>query len=194
MALLGSFNKNVLQDYVDRICKKSRTASEAVKIYLAGVKKAKSSRQKFSVTEYAEVLLEFVYFYLHFTDRCVFGHVVVKYIDEKQRGSLMTELEKRCINSAVDFAFFGLPESPKEKIKQKSFKNFKTRQREYGKYKIYFTEKSEVLKDTLFWEFGKNIRKLVGRDRDPGLAHLCMEITAEGIRDLDPKSFVEKVW
>ena len=51
-------------------------------------------------------------------------------------------------------------------ISEEEFKiHFKTRFNEYGEYKL-FTGKDGNLKDTLFWEFGKNISKLSGHSYD----------------------------
>ena len=183
-----ALKENILQDYVNKLCKHSRIASDAVKIYLSDADKPERSKEELSIAKYAEVLLEFVYFYLHFTDRFAFIQM-----EEDIRDALMTELEEGCINSAIDFGFFGLPENPKEEIRKASFDSFGFRQAEYSRYKKTFAEKDEGYKDTLFWEFSKNIEGLVGREHDIGLKMMCIRISVEAIGDLDPKSFIEMV-
>jgi len=183
-----ALKEDILQDYVYKLCKHSRIASEAVKIYLSDTEKPECPKKEISVTKYAGILLEFVYFYLHFTDR--FAFILT---EEDIRDALMTELEERCINSAIDFGFFGLPESPKEEIRKASFDCFNLRQAEYSRYKKNFAEKDEGYKDTLFWEFSKNIEGLVGREYDLSLKMMCIKVSVEAMGVLDPKSFIEKV-
>ena len=186
-------NEDILQDYVNKVCHCSRIAADAVKIYLADIEKTKTSKQEFGAIAYAEVLLEFVTFFLHFTDRCLFWEVVAEgYMDVELRDDLMDELVERCISAGVDYCFFGLKEHAKQEYKKSGFKVHNTRMKEYSKYKKAFAEKDEGLKDTLFWEFSKNICRLVEREHDPILKNLCIKAAVDAFVDIDPKSLTKK--
>ena len=86
----GVLNEDILKDYVNTICKHSRIASNALKIYLSSAEKPGRPEKELGVIEYAEVLLEFVTFFLHFTDRCLFWEGVAEdRIDVELRDDLM---------------------------------------------------------------------------------------------------------
>lgn len=194
MSLSDRFNEDVLQDYVNKVCHRSRISADAIKIYLADLEKTETSKQEFGAIAYAEVLLEFVTFLLHFTDRCIFWESVAEgYIGLELRDNLMDELVERCINAGINYCFLGLEEHAKQEYKKSSFNVYNVRMEEYSKYKKHFPEKDEGSKGTLFWEFTKNICKLVGRDYDPALKMMCIRMNIEAIEDLDPKSFIKKV-
>ena len=108
------------------------------------------------------------------------------------RDELMDELVERCINSAVDFCWFGLKEHAKQEYKKSSFNVHNTRMEEYSKYKITFAEKDEGAKGTLFWEFGKIVSSLVERPHNIGLMYLCTKVAGDALADIDPKSLAKK--
>ena len=194
MDLSDIFEEDIIQDYSNKICHHSRIGADVIKNYLADLEKDETSKRELGATEYCEILLEFVFFLLHFTDRCIFWEIVgLGYMNEEERDILMMELEERCINSAVDYGFFGLAESPKHKIKDLSFENFNIRIKEYSKYKKNFPDKDEGLRDTLFWEFSKNVAKFVGREPDPVLKLICTKVAVGALVDLDPKSSIKKL-
>jgi len=194
MDLSDICEEDIVQDYANKICLHSRIGADVIKNYLADLHKGETPKQELDATEYCEIFLEFVFFLLHFTDRCIFWEIVgLGYMDEEERDILMTELEERCINSVVDYCFFGLAESPKHKIKYLSSENFNIRMKEYSKYKKNFPYKDEGLKYTLFWEFSKNIAKFVGGKPDPVLKMTCTKVAVGALVDLDPKSFIKKL-
>jgi len=187
-------NETILQDYVNKVCHHSHIAANAVKSYFAGIEKSKTSKQELGAISYAEVLLEFVTFFLHFTDRYLFCEFVSEgSAGIELRNNLMDELVERCISSGVDYCFFGLKEHAKQEYKKSSFKIHNTRMKEYSKYKKAFAEKNEGLKDTLFWEFSKNICRLVERQHNIGLKQLCIKVAVDALIDIDPKSLAKKI-
>ena len=187
-------NETILQDYVNKVSHRSRIAADAVKVYLADIEKTETSKHELGAISYAEVLLEFVTFFLHFTDRCLFWEVVAEgTAGVELRDDLMDELVERCISPGVDYCFFGLKEHAKQEYKKSSFKVHNTRMEEYSKYKKAFAEKNEGLKDTLFWEFSKNICRLVERQHDPILKNLCIKAAVDALIDIDPKSLAKKI-
>lgn len=186
MGWLDTFRKDFRQDYIGKILKHSAEGADAIR-RLAEDKSLEQEKQGLSHIEWFKVFFEFTYFYLHLTDRFAFGHM-----DEERRGSLMTGLEEICITFAVDVVCEGWPEDMKEKIKEESMGNFYISMEEYSKYKKWFPEKDEGAKDTLFWEFGKTIAKLAGRENDIIYIIACPEIVTNSLKDLDIRSFIEK--
>jgi len=187
-------NEIILQDYVNKVCHRSRIAADAVKVYLADIEKPETSKNELGAISYAEVLLEFVTFFLHFTDRCLFWDVVAEgSTGVKLRDDLMDELVERCINSAVDFCWFGLKEDAKQEYKKSSLKVYNIRMEKYSKCNKLFPEKNEGAKDTLFWEFSKNLCRLVERQHDPILKNLCIKAAVDALADIDPKSLTKKI-
>ncbi|MDT8302798.1 MAG: hypothetical protein RQ760_15050, partial [Sedimentisphaerales bacterium] len=84
-------------------------------------------------------------------------------------------------------------EHAKQEYKKSSFKIHNTRMEEYSKYKKAFAEKDEGAKDTLFWEFSKNICRLVERQHNIGLKQLCIKVAVDALIDIDPKSLAKKI-
>jgi len=186
-------NETILQDYVNKVCHRSRIAAEAVKIYLADIDETETSKHELGAIAYAEVLTDFVTLFLHITDRFLFQEFAeTGSTGLELRNELMDELVERCINSAVDFCWFGLKEHAKQEYKKSSFKVHNTRMEEYSKYKKPFAEKDEGAKSTLFWEFSKNICRLVEKQHNIGLMHLCIKVAVDALADIDPKSLAKK--
>lgn len=103
--------------------------------------------------KFGEILFEIVIFYLHFIDRLSLQHLGI---------------EKRKI--FMDALFLKVREVL-SKVEEDSYAttqfytDFETayhkRQLEYAEYKKMFPEKDEGTKDTLFWEFGKKIARII---------------------------------
>lgn len=187
MGWFDTFKKDIRQDFLNKIFKNSIEAANVI-LNLAKDESFEKNKQGLSFTEWFSILFEFIYFYLHLTDRFAFG-----YMDEDRRGILMTELEEICITSAVDEVCKGLTEDKKEKIKEECMQNFYISMEEYSKYKKWFPEKDEGLKDTLVWEFSKTIAKLAGQENNIVYIMACPSIAINSLKDLDIKSFIEKV-
>jgi hypothetical protein len=179
--------KDFMQDYLYRIFKNSIEAANAIR-YLADNKGIDQNKYDLSNTKRFSILFEFIYFYLHLTDRFAFGHM-----NEERRGSLMTELEEISITTAVDAVCLRWPEDIKEKIKEECMGNFYISMAEYSKCKKWHPEKDEGAKGTLFWEFDKTIAKLVGQEWESGFMLAVMQIVTNSLKDLDIKSFINRI-
>lgn len=182
-----SIKKDFKQDYLFKIFKNSIEAANAI-CYLADNKSIDQNKYGLSNTKWFSILFEFIYFYLHLTDRFAFGHM-----NEERRGSLMTELEEISITAAVDAVCLKWPEDIKEKIKEECMGNFFISMAEYSKCKKWFTKKGEGAKGTLFWEFGKTIAKLAGQENDIIYIMAAMQIATNSLKDLEIKSFINRI-
>lgn len=187
MGWFDTFKKDFREDYLNKIFRNSIEDANAIR-RLAEDKSFEQNKQGLSDTEWLSIVFEFIYFYLHLTDRFAFEHM-----SEEQRAVLMTGVERICISSAVNAVCRGWPKDKKEKIKEECMENFHISMQEYSKYKKWLAEKGEGTKNTLFWEFGKMIAKLAGREMDARYIMLSVKIAIDSLKDLDIKSFIEKV-
>lgn len=183
----NSFRQDSRSDYLSKVFKASVEAADAVRS-LAEDKSFEQNKQGLSKTEWLSILFEFIYFYLHLTDRLAFGR-----LSEEKRGTFMTKLEEICISSAVNTTCDGWPKSKKDKIRKECMQNFFTSMEEYSRYQELFPKKGEGSKNTLFWEFGKNIAKLAGREMSTRYIMLSTKMAVDSLVVLDTKSFIEKV-
>ncbi|MBN2376696.1 MAG: hypothetical protein JXD22_09855 [Sedimentisphaerales bacterium] len=187
-------NEIILQEYVNKVCHHSRIAADAVKIYLADIEETETSKQEFGAIAYAEILMDFITLFLHITDRFLFQEFAeTGSTGLELRDELMDELVERCINSALDFCWFGFKEDVKQEYKKSSFMIHNARMKKYSKYKQLFAEKDEGLKDTLFWEFSKNICSLVENQHNIGLMQLCIKVAVDALAEIDPKSLANNI-
>jgi len=188
MGLPDTFNEDILQDYVNNICKHSLAGLNLVKSLLAEEGKSEFSTEVPDTYASLVVLLEFVYLYLQMTYRMACVDLDVELVKP-----LMTELEPRCISATIEYALFGLPEDAKSKIEEQAFDEFYARMDEYCKYVNAFPQKDESAKDTLFWEFGKIIADLAGLEKRLACNYACTKLAVQALKDLDTKSFMKKV-
>lgn len=187
MGWFDTFKKDFREDYLNKIFRNSIEDANAIR-RLAEDKSFEQNKQGLSDTEWLSIAFEFIYFYLHLTDRFAFEHM-----NEEQRAVLMTGVEKICISSAVNAICHEWAGDLKEKTKKECMENFYVSMQEYSKYKKWFAEKGKGTKNTLFWEFGKVIAKLAGRENDIRYVTFCIEIVINSLKDLDIKSFIEEV-
>lgn len=152
MGWFDTFKKDFMQDYLYRIFKNSIVAESAIR-YLVDSKGIDQNKYVLSNTKSFSILFEFIYFYLHLTDRFASGHM-----NEERRGSLMTELEEISITAAVDAVCLRWPEDIKEKIKEECMGNFYISMAEYSKCKNCFLKKDEEQKVLYFGNLAKRLQ------------------------------------
>lgn len=187
MGWFDTFKKDFRSDYLNKIFRNSIEDANAIR-RLAEDKSFEQNKQGLSNTEWLSILFEFIYFYLHLTDRSAFGHM-----DEERRATFMTELEQICISSTVNAVCHEWPEDLKEKTKKECMENFRASMEEYSRYQELVPKEKEGRKNTLVWEFGKNIAKLAGREMDARYVMTSHILVIDSLKDLDVKSFIEKV-
>ncbi len=186
MGWFDTFKRDFRVDYTARILGRSIEASNAIR-RMVEEEGLEQERQPLKDSEWFLIMFEFVYFYLHLTDRYAFGRM-----DEKRRGELMTGLEDLLIRNAVDTVLPKGPEDENEMVREMCLQTFRSRVEEYSKYKKLHAEKDEGLKNTLFWEFGKVIAKLAGGEGKASYIMPIVGIAIGSLEHLDIPSFVEK--
>ena len=111
--------------------------------------------------------------------------------DEAEK--LSNVLSSKCIDAGVKFGLFGLQHEAKEKIREKAFENFVKVDIEYGKYGRILPEINEGAKDTLFWEFGKNVASIAGIEKVLACNSACLKLITHALQNMNPKQFVENL-
>ena len=76
------------------------------------------------------------------------------------------------------------PNNYKEGVKKEFFHNYTVTEFEYSKFTKLVPDKDESPKDTLLWEFGKNIAKYSGHEYDMAVAALCNVVTVDKLEEI----------
>jgi len=177
MNWLNSFKKDPLAEFVILLLKNS---AEAANAYCG------KNFSDEADSRWISVQFECLYFYLFLTDIMLFD----KWGEEK-RDRIMEEIGLPTINAAADSICKGWPKDNVDKMKGECINNIEARFNEYAKYKILFRGGGEPLKGTLFWEFGKVIAELTGKERNIGAKVGIQLITAESPMLWEIRKFVD---
>ncbi len=140
---------------------------------------------KDATTYFMEVQYEFLFFFTHLTMRFVFGE-----LGHEKRVELQNLLVPILMESSTEAWFGHWPNDLKEGIKKDFKNNINSAELEYSKYKKMFPEKDEGSKDTMFWEFGKNIARLSGHENDIVIITKCMAYAVEILKQIKLKDLV----
>ena len=177
--------KDPIDEYSIRIFKSATTGVDSIKT-LSSDKSLESERYGLTKIEWFSVFNEFQYFFLHLTDRFAFGNM-----NDDRRNEILTRLENLSIDLSVETVCDRWPSETIEKIKKESMRNFITSMNQYAQYKDFFAEKGRSPKETLFWEFGKQIACLAGRDMDIAYIMCAVEAATNAMKELDINRFIE---
>ena len=188
MGWSNTFKKDFRKDYASKILRISKDAADAI-CHLAENKSIDQNKQSLDDTEHFSTFLEFIYFYLHLTDRFAVNYDMNK----EDRRKLITLLADMSIALAVESVCQRWPEDTKENIKEECKHNFDIALMEYSECKKELPEEGENPQGTLFWEFGKKIAMLAGQG---GITFVltAQDIAVHSLTEgkLDIKSFIEK--
>jgi len=121
---------------------------ELLSVFTYG-RKSKKKITKIINDKASDLGFKYTYFILHFTDRMAF-----QFLDNEQRNIFIDNLLDGVTTIIWDKA--NLDGDQRVVIRNIFFNGWNDFQTIYGKYKIS-AEKDESLKDTIFWEFGKEI-------------------------------------
>ena len=192
MGLFKIFKKGNKTDdllyYSTVIIRESEYAANEIK-NLVENDKTREFKKNIDDKDWFSILFEFIYLFLHLTDRFAYGRMGDNY-----RHVIMKALEIQCIYGSVDVICPGWPENTIEKIKQECMENNYSFVEEYSNYKKLFPEKDESSKGTLFWEFGKNIAKLAkAHEQDFLYITTAVQLATYSFKELNIGSFINKV-
>lgn len=137
-------------------------------------------------TKFWKVMFEFLYFYLSVTDRIAF-----RYMDKQKKDDFITDIVDKCILTAVNAISEGWSNSKIQESLEGCQERYKECKLQWAQYK-FGENKDDNPKNTLFWEFGRHIGKLIETD-DYINTLLVAEIATDSLVDLNPKTYIENI-
>ncbi|HEX6977632.1 MAG TPA: hypothetical protein VF185_04765 [Patescibacteria group bacterium] len=140
---------------------------------------------KEAISHLIEVQYEFLFFFMHLTMRYAFGE-----LGHEKRVKIQDFLSPTLQETTTKSWFGHWPDKYKEGIKNEFYRNMNNAELEYSKYKKMFADKNESPKDTLFWEFGKNIARLSGHENDPIVMMKCIALCVEELKQIKLRELV----
>jgi len=168
--------KNDYKYYADKVIKLSYDGASIIKTYCDD---PESDFNKVGDKEFSLINFEFIYFFLHLIDRLAFNS------DIKNRGEIMSALEEQTISTIINVLCEKRFDPQKiEQIKTERFNIFHNSVKEYSQYQKWFPDKDEGMKDTLFWEFAKNICELSGNKDDIAVNLMATKYVSESLPEL----------
>jgi hypothetical protein len=158
----------------DLLVEKGETLAPFVKFWAAEITRTVIELQQtkkihVSDEKIEETYIEFVYFYLHYIDRFVFG-----YLDVRSRDYFMDSLVSE------------VRELIAEELVLENFRDtYNKRQVEYGRYKNVFAKSDEGMAGTLFWEFAKKITRILDQETDISLIMLTIKALISSLKTME---------
>lgn len=135
--------------------------------------------------KWPSVLYEFIYLYLHLTDRHVFGQV-----DNTVRNEVMTAIERASISMSIEVMYNG---EEADKLFNECMHNIAVRSTEYSKFQKIFPVNDEKSENTVFGEFGKIITETINKKNNSACIKAVSEIITEGFIKLDIASLIDEI-
>lgn len=159
---LSHASRNSLKEYFDQATQSEDVAEDLLKIL-----------NNITPQKWNNIMFEYLFLYINVTDRQAFH-----YLGETQRAKFMDSL------------FLDIIESLKKGFSKRDIIPFATeqllievyneRQHNYSHYESLIPEKDESPQDTVFWEFGKFIAKIIsGEPNDVRIVLPAMNIAIE---------------
>jgi hypothetical protein len=139
MSWFNSFKKNesALSNLSKKIFESAALCEEIVKPYLE--ERFKKDSKEFD-RKYITTLCEFMYFFMHFTNRLAFH-----YLGKEKREKLQDELSPPTIHATIEALFGHWPQNLKNGIKEEFYQNLNNAEIEYSTCKeIFLTPEQDV--------------------------------------------------
>ncbi|MFH1699058.1 MAG: hypothetical protein ABIE07_00595 [Candidatus Zixiibacteriota bacterium] len=119
------------------------------------------------------IIFEYIFINVHLLDR--FLSVYIK--DTSKRFEIMDGIIYKAILLTVNTICKDWPEQTKSKIVDECLENYNNAVAEYSGYAELINKDDDSPKGTLFWEFGKNISSIYGKELD--IAYIMFAQSAE---------------
>jgi hypothetical protein len=187
MIWLNSFKKND-SALLNLSTKISKSSVFCTNFFKSALEKRHGRDSKEFYLKYVSILLEFMSFFIHLTDRFTLGKIVLE-----KRHKLVNQLANFMVNVPFKTLFGHWPEILRDNINKDFDKSLYITSVEYSKYKKLFPEENENPKGTLFWEFSKNIARLSGYEDSIEVVLKCEEISTKEFVDMKFDELVDLV-
>jgi len=138
--------------------------------------------------KYLEVFMEHLYLFLHIADRMAYSMMT-----EKSRGETMPKVVDLSIRVAIEATCGHWSDEQKAKIYDECMDNFCSTSEEFGQYERVFGDSETGDKDTLLWEFCKNIAKICGCESNLGAIVGHGWVISVALKNIDIESHLKKL-
>lgn len=138
--------------------------------------------------KYLEVFMEHLYLFLHIADR-----MACSMMAEKKRGDTMTEIFDSSIRVAVEATCGHWPDQLRAKILDECVNNCSMAINDFSRYEHIFGDSDTGYKETLLWEFCKNIAKIRECETNAGAIVGHQWIISVALKNIDIKSHLKKL-
>lgn len=173
-------SKEFLEEYAKKIRLSSFDASKTLRYICL------EDGIPFDAFIWRDLILEFTFFLFHITDRNAFGHIT-----EDSRSTLMTTIEELTFRELASQWHENQPDE-QNKFKEEYWGKFINRMDEYSSYTIQSPGEQVTKKGNLFWEFAKNIAKLLSGGPDIILVTAAFEEVIICLKKIDIGAFLDK--
>ena len=147
-------------DLASRIVQASLSDAEAVKSSIQGTDEKDKTKRWFAV------VCEFLYFYMHLTNRFAYRE-----LGHEQRCKLQNELYPLIVRPTIETIVGHWPQNLKDGIERDFMANLNNSEMEYGECKQLLDRENPLAQDALFSKFAGNICDLLGLDKANGGAY-----------------------
>ncbi|GEM_PF-4422493 len=138
--------------------------------------------------KYLEVLMEHLYLFLHIADRLAYS-----IITEKRRVTLLPGIFDLSIRFAVETTCGHWPDDLKTNIYNECINNLYSSFNEFAQYKSFLGETEIGPKNTLLWEFCKNIARIRGEENNVGSIIGHGWVVGIALKNIEIRSHLEEL-
>ncbi|MDD3627163.1 MAG: hypothetical protein PHV06_07575 [bacterium] len=181
------FDQEFVRDFLKKVVKHSYDDSQEI---LEWSKKNINPSIEINDTIWFQNVLSFVFFYLYLTERYALGNLSEELIKE-----FIPALEEVTLGFAIDVIYSESEIDPvkKEKIYNHSVNTFIVFKRRNKKFNILIPEKSELLKDSLIYDFTKSVSmKFIHKSDEDFQAHIG-KLLIKSLQDIDFNNFIHNI-
>jgi len=184
---------SLIGDYSGKLVNKALDGAKAI----CQLSEAESDGERHGLNKFQliSVFSEFLFFYLHLTDRYAFGNM-----DEQRRSKIMSELERCSIHIGVEAILevyckeWSLDEA--EKIRKECMQNFSASMKQYSQHQNLFPESGNTTYDhikanTVFAGFAGQIAELAGQSENLSCFVCALDHSQIALKNLGVGRFIE---
>jgi len=184
MSWFNTFKKNesAIGELSNVIFKNSLDCVEALKDYL------NYSTEKEKQEKWIYVLFEFIYFFMHMTNRIAFGK-----LGNKRRIKLQDELAPLVIDPTIKSLFDHWPKKLKEGIKSDFYEKLNDAEIEYSDCKELLIKDNPFSDKALFSKLAKNVTELSGHSNNPEMIIQIITLSVDIWKNMKLEKLVDAV-
>jgi len=138
--------------------------------------------------DYGAIICEFQYLFIHIIDR-----FADKILSGDESDIFMEALGIAVINANIDKASKDMDKKAKRDAESEEINILNERNAKYAVYKKLFPDINEKPKNTLFWEFGKNITSEYLHSNNPAIVVYCASLAADIFKEIKIEELIKNI-